>query len=93
MKEAGSRLSRLDADQPFLNGRQSSLAVPDSVIELGVGDPDHRPQFSFQALDALEDPLLPFNENLVSRREELHLTSESLPHNVEVATGFRLLCL
>jgi len=34
MKEAGSRLSRLDAGQPFLNGRQSSLAVSDSVIEL-----------------------------------------------------------
>ena len=93
-------MSCLDASQPFLNGRQSSLAVSDSVIELGVRDPDHCPQLSLQGLDALEDPflslnedLVPLNKSLMSLREELHLTSESLPHDVEVAMGFRLLCL
>ena len=96
--EPGSRLPGLDVCHAVLQRGHPLLHLPDPLLQLGVGDADHRAQLPFHALHADEDPflalseaLVPINKSLVPLREELHLASEVLPHDIEVATGFGLL--
>jgi len=96
--EPGSRRPGLDACHAVLQGGHPVLHLLDPLLQLGIGEADHRPQLSFHALHADEDPRLALSEGVVplhtgvgSLREDLHRTSEILRHDIDMASRLRVL--